>query len=143
MSIPNPYRQTYVTDKASREYTDIDISLRRHPISKDILVKNGVDAVKQSVVNLVMLNLHDKPFHSNIGGDIYPMMFENFELPGTEELLRSKIRKTLQEYEPRIEIQKILIDVRPDKNDVVASIYFKLLSTLEPVSVDLFLEMVR
>ena len=139
----NPYYQTYITDNASREYMDIDISLKRHPVSKDVMVKNGADAVKQAVVNLVMLNLHDKPFHPGIGGDIYPMMFENFELPGTEELLRSKIRKTLQSYEPRIELQKIHIDIQPDKNAVTASIYFKLLSTLEPLSVDLFLETVR
>ena len=143
MDSPNPYRTTYIAEDAAREFRDIDISLKRHPISKDVMTKDGNDAIKQAVVNLVMLNLYEKPFHPTIGGDIYPLMFENFNMPGTTDLLEMKIKKTLKENEPRIEVQGVKIEERPDQNAIAASIFYKIINTLEPIQVDMFLDIKR
>ena len=140
---PTAYRNQYVDPDPARTFVDIDMSFGRHPVSKDVLVKTNEAAIKQSLVNLVMLNFYEKPFHPSIGGNIYPMLFENFNVPGTKQRLEKIIKKVIKSNEPRVEIMSVVATIHPDKNAVSVDINFKILNTLTPSTVNIFLDIKR
>ncbi len=137
---PKPYRQQYIESLPSREYRDIDMNFARHPATKDILVKENESAIKQAIVNLVMLNYYEKPFHPEIGSNIYKALFENF---GSTMKLKRAIRTVLETYEPRIDVGKIETYGEKDKNELGVNIQFKIISSLKITSVDILLDISR
>lgn len=83
------------------EYRDLPLSLAIHPNTKDIVPLNDLDAIKQSVRNLVLTNFGEKPFRPMFGGKVTQYLFENPSV-FTEIGLRKEIIKVLTRYEPRI-----------------------------------------
>lgn len=141
--MPRLYEPQYINSNNVRDYVDLDLSMIAHPISGDIPVVTGVEAIKRSIKNLVLLEHYEKPFHPDIGCDVYKTLFENIELPGTEEQLRESIENTIEQYEPRADLQKIDIEARPDDNGINVAIWFTPENSIEPVSVELFLKILR
>ncbi len=47
----------------NRQWADLDLDFVAHPITKDIVRKTNVEAVKRAVKNLILTNKYDKPFH--------------------------------------------------------------------------------
>lgn len=132
-----------IEDNVSREITDLEFSFELHPISKDIRKKNDIDAIKQSVKTLVLLNHYEKPFHPDIGCDIYKSMFEPFEGEFTEELMTNHIHNVIDNYEPRADLERVEINVEEDQNAIGITIWFTPLGYNDPVNVDIFLRILR
>ena len=59
-------------------FTDFNTSLVAHPINKDISLKSDVEAIKQSIRNLVLTDKMERPFQPTIGCDVRKNLFENF-----------------------------------------------------------------
>lgn len=99
--------------------TDLDYSFKPHPITGNLLIKNGLDAVKQSVKTLLLLNLFEKRF-SPLSTNIKNRLFENFNLV-LENSLISSIKDILRDFEPRIRVEdvEILFDERNDQNMII------------------------
>lgn len=130
-------------DNVSREIIDVDFVFGLHPISKDIRKKKNVEAIKQSIKTLVLLNHYEKPFHPDIGCDIYKSMFEPFEGELTKNLMERYIHNVIDNYEPRAELKNIEIDVNEDDNSLGITIWFTPTGDVTPVSVDIFLRIMR
>jgi phage baseplate assembly protein W len=92
--------------KKNLKITDIDYDFYSHPLTGNLTVKNGPDAIKQAVRTLVLLNIFEKPF-SIISGNIKNKLFENFSLP-LETKLREEITVLLTTYEPRIQVDSVV-----------------------------------
>ncbi len=131
------------TDNTSREIKDLDFAFGLHPISKDIRKKLNVNAIKQSIKTLVLLNHYEKPFHPDIGCDIYKSMFEPFEGEFTRDMMRKHITHVVTNYEPRAKLEKIEIEVEEDQNSLMITIWFTPIDESEPVHVDIFLRILR
>ena len=141
--ITKPLHQDYVEANPSRLFKDINIAFTRHPVSDDITTKTGDASIKQSLRNLILLNRGDKPFHPEIGSGIYDMLFENMDMPGTEEVIRYKITDLINKYEPRVELQDVQFDFDYNNNSVSIGIYYVIINTLTPSNVKIFLKTVR
>lgn len=100
--------------KKTLKITDLDFSFRAHPLSGNLILKNGEECIKQSVKNLVLLNMFDKPF-SIMGGNITNKLFEDFNYSLVNEM-KNDILGLLATYEPRIEI--LPDDVEIDRDDI-------------------------
>ena len=139
------YTENYYTNQnnTSRPITDLDLVFGLHPISKDIRKKNNVEAIKQSIKVLVLLNHYEKPFHPDLGCDIQKSMFELFEGKFTEEMMKSHILYTLESYEPRAEINEVIVDVKEDNNFLGITVIFTPVNEVESFSVDIFLRILR
>lgn len=133
----------YISSHATKTYSDIDMSFIPHPITKDISKKTGVDAIKQSLRNLILMNHYEKPFHPDIGCDIYKTLFENIDLPGTKEQISEFIEYTATNFETRIELNDVVVKPDPDNNGVFIDILFTPENAIEPVTVSLFLKILR
>lgn len=123
-------------------YSDINLDFERHPLTGDIIKATNVEAIKKSLRNLIQWNLFEAPFNPTKGTNLRASLFENFS-PITTEFLRAKINEMVDEYEPRVEIQKVVIYQKDDQNTLEVSIYFKIrdLNRFEEISV--FVERTR
>ena len=95
--------------KRSLKVTDLDYSFRAHPITGNLVLKSGEDAIKQSVKTLILLNYFEKPFYV-ISGNVKGLLFENFNIV-EENKLKNRIFSILDQYEPRVKVSSVETDV--------------------------------
>ena len=107
-----------------RVYADLDNSFSVHPIYNDVLPLIDLDAVKQSLKNLLLTNTYDRPFQPNIGSNIRELLFENASVL-VELELEDKIQRTIALYEPRIRNPIVNVTDESDKNAYRVSIGFE------------------
>lgn len=137
------YEPKYIADDPIRTNADLDLSMSMHPITKDIVRKYNIEAIKASVKNLVLLNFYEKPFHPEIGCGIYRYLFENLDIPGTGERIKKVIKNTIATYEPRARVNNVFIIESPDDNKIEITVDFTPINQTESVSVTQFLKISR
>jgi phage baseplate assembly protein W len=126
----------------SRRWRDLDLDFRAHPVTKDIVTKTDVEAIKRSVRNLILTNTYERPFQPEIDGGVVGRLFE-LATPILISNLQSVIRNTISNFEPRVEVISIDIKSNIDKNGFNVSIVFTAVNTPDPVTVEIFLERLR
>jgi len=119
-------------------WADLDLSLIKHAITKDIVPLKDDRAITNAVKNLILTNFYERPFQHDMGANLSALLFEPADFVTRIEL-RDSIYEVLSLYEPRVEIQKIIIKDNPDKNqwDVTIKIYIKHLSVQTQVKISL------
>jgi len=126
----------------TRQWSDLDLDFKSHPVTDDIIKKTDVEAIKRSVRNLVLTNRFERPFHPEIGSGITGTLFELVS-PTTAVVLQSQIREVLTNYEPRARLIDISVLGDIDKNGYYVTIEFQPINMPNPVTIELFLERLR
>ena len=101
------------TTRISRSFKDISLSFKKHPVTNDIAVLKNADAIKRSVRNLVQTIPNERFFNSTIGSEVKNLLFNNalgFIDFGTAAIIEKQILTTIENYEPRVEINEILVE---------------------------------
>lgn len=83
-------------------YSDLDLAFGIHPVYKDVLPINDIDAVKNSIKNLVLTNYYERPFQPDLGGNISALLFENGNAFTAYEI-QERIADLIEKYETRVE----------------------------------------
>lgn len=109
--------------KKTLKITDLDYSFRAHPVTGNLMLKSGADAIKQSVKTLVLLNMFEKPF-SIISGNITNKLFNDFNY-ALENQTKNDIKKLLEIYEKRVEVTDVILNV--NENTLNISIIYIIL----------------
>ncbi len=123
-------------------YSDLPMDMLVHPTTKDLVLKEDELAVRQSIRNLININLGDKPFHSEIGMNLKALLFENFS-PVLLAGVKRNLTEVLQVWEPRAEILGIDFNPMQDEGALMMTLYFKLRNANNQIKLDLYLERVR
>ncbi len=126
----------------SRRWSDLDLDFRAHPVTKDIVIKTDVEAVKRSIRNLILTNRYERPFHPEIDGGVTRHLFE-LSTPHTKHDVKSAVKVCIANYEPRAEVIDVFVGGDLDKNGFDITITFRVINTLDPVTIELFLERLR
>lgn len=126
----------------TNRYSDLNFSFIANPVRKDVGLVYDVESVKQSVVSLVLTKHYERPFHPEIGCTVTALLFENITTVTAIGIQRS-IEDVIQNFEPRVKLQKVDVNVNPDANGYNVSIYFFVLNFRDLISVDFFLERLR
>jgi len=109
--------------RISRQFKDISLSFARHPVTNDILVIKNEDAIKKSVTNLVRTIIGERVYQPILGTSIDSALFEL----ASEEvsiILKEEIETLLRNYEKRIKLNKVKVEMPPDTNDIVINIEY-------------------
>ena len=131
------------TDKfQGRQYKDLDLDFKKNPFTKDILIKKGDNAIKQSLKNLVLTRMGEKPFQPLVGSQVYDFLFDNVD-HDTAFHLKESITRVINNFEPRVEIEYVDVEEHPDDNRYEVSIIFSIFNESDPITVDFFLERLR
>lgn len=110
----------------SKSFKDISLSFTKHPVTNDILVLKNEDAIKKSVSNIIRTTLGERFFNINFGTRINDYLFENT----TQDLVftvRDEIQDALDNYEPRIEVDRIKVDIPPDSNELNVEVVYDII----------------
>lgn len=96
-------------------HRDLDLSLKIHPIRKDIIPLKDDNAIKNAIRNLLVSNFSDRPFARDKGANLRSLLFEPADTI-TEVAMVQNIRKVIRKYEPRVKIIKISVNNLADQN---------------------------
>ena len=125
-----------------RSWADLDLDFAKHPVTKDIVRKTDIEAVKRAVRNIILTKQYDKPFHPEIDGGVTRHLF-GLSTPQTKHDIVMAIQTCLTNYEPRVIVNDISVTGDLDKNGFNVSIFFRVINSPEPIEVALFLERAR
>ena len=112
-------------------YSDIDLTFAKRS-SGDVYKKTDAAAVKQSIKNLLLTNLGEKPFNPYFGGGLSDLLFELAD-NDLDILLEDQITAAIENWEPRAKLISIVPNIQPDNNTARVKIVFQIISTSEEV----------
>ncbi len=126
----------------TRGWSDLDLDFVAHPVTKDIVRKTNVEAVKRAVRNLILTNRYERPFHPEIDGGVTRHLF-GLSTAHTKHDIQLAVETCLANSEPRVTVDNVVVSGDLDRNGFNVSIFFTVLNSPEPIEVALFLERIR
>ena len=92
-----------------RHFYDMDLSMEYNPLTGDIVKKKDLNAIRQSLQNLIEMRPFDVPFHPEIYSNIRSMLFDLYT-PMTKVSLERNITTLIENYEPRVSVIDINVE---------------------------------
>lgn len=124
------------------KFTDINLALITNPISGDIGTLVDIDAVKRSLVHLMLRQKWDVPFEPNTHSFLNDFLFEP-----VGNITSLNIRETIQwlidQYEPRIMTRKIDVALNSAEDSYIITIEFLIKNILLEGTVNFTLSRTR
>jgi len=125
-----------------KPWRDLDLSLKIHPIRKDIIPLKDDAAIKNAVKNLLVSNFYERPFQDDLGANLRGLLFEPAGIITTIQL-RDSIRRVLNKYEPRIAVTSIDITDLSQDNSYKIKVKFKIKEYDSAEAVEIILRRLR
>jgi len=126
----------------TREYKDLDLNFRAHPVTKDVVKRTGNAAIIGALRNLILTNLFEKPFQPSFGSRVRGLLFEDVSFI-TANILQTEISNVIANFEPRVGVDAIRVQANPEQNRYDITIRFFINNLEAPVTINFFLEKVR
>ena len=101
--------------RLSKGFKDLSASFQTNPLSNDLIALKNESAIARSVRNLVLTIQGERPFQPVLGTGVSRLLFENMDKL-TASAIRSELRTTIENYEPRVEINEIIVEPNPEGN---------------------------
>ena len=128
--------------KKDNTFVDISLAFEPNPITNDLTVLLDSRAINNSLKNLILIAPTEVPFDRDIGSSVREYLFDLIDI-GTAGLLQVEIERSIRFGEPRVELQKVVVDPKPDQNVFMVSIFYKIVGYEEIFSVEQILEPTR
>ncbi len=145
MARTTPYRDDALTSRIRARtslYSDFDLSFIANPNNGDVSIKKDIESIKQSVKNLILTNLHERPFQPRLGSRVSGLLFELTDV-WTALDIQDEIKMTLENHEPRVDVTDVVVTDESDKNRLKVNIYFTILSIGQQEQADFYLERIK
>jgi hypothetical protein len=123
-------------------FQDIDLNFTQHPVRHDLVPLTDMDAIVASVRNLTSTNHYERPFHPEIGCNIRKLLFEPLS-PFTAADIARFIQETLDNFEPRVIVKRIISEANADRNGYMVTLEFYVNVSSQLVSIQFLLERIR
>jgi phage baseplate assembly protein W len=108
------------------KFSDISFDMFPHPLTGDIPVLYDVDAINQSINNIIRTRTFERPFSSyNISSKINELLFELSGALLVNEL-KNVIFNAIVNSEPRIILYEIKVTNLPETNSVSIQVYYQI-----------------
>jgi phage baseplate assembly protein W len=117
-------------------FSDIDLNMGFHPLTKDIRKKTKEDCIKQAVKFLLFTIPGERTFKPLWGCKLRNYLFEMMD-DETADVIREEILLALKNFEKRIEVIDVIIIPEQEKYGYSISVHYTILGSQEVVSQDL------
>ena len=125
-----------------RQYTDLDLFFGIKT-NNDVNKVTDIQAVKRSILNLVLLNAYEKPFHPEIAGGVREMLFELMS-PMSAQIIARKVELVIRNFEPRARLIGVRATPDLDRNAYELTVEFYIVNApTELVDLTVMLERLR
>ena len=101
--------------RLSRGFKDLSASFQTTPLSNDLIALKNESSIARSVRNLVLTIQGERPFQPALGTGVNNLLFDNMDKL-TASAIRSELRTTIENYEPRVEINEIIVEPDFERN---------------------------
>ena len=130
-------------ERVSQGFKDISMSFQTNPLNSDLIaLKNGT-AISRSLRNIVMTRPGEKFFNENFGSRVSESLFENVD-NFTANQIETEIRRSVNNYEPRVSLIKVQALVDPDSNNFDVIIEYRIIGAdVPPQSLQFVLQPTR
>lgn len=125
-----------------REFRDLDLNFGMHPVRKDITKAVDEYAIVNSIKHLVLTNHYERPFQPTIGSNVRRLLFENVDSITAVQLER-EIEETIVNFEPRVQVTRVSVQLTEDENRYAAQVEFYIVNQTNPITISFFLERIR
>lgn len=115
----------------SRTFKDINLSFKKHPVTKDLLILNDIDAIKQSIKNIIFTKLGEKFFDSDFGSRVTDALFE-LDTTFPEPAVEAEILTVIENYEPRVENVSVEVETDGEQNELNVTIKYDIIGLPVP-----------
>jgi phage baseplate assembly protein W len=127
---------------SARSFKDLDLSFTIHPIRKDINIYKNEYAIINAVKNLILTNHYERPFQPEIGSNVRRLLFEQVDSVTAAQIERD-IVETINNFEPRVKVSKVIASAAPDDNGYKILLEFFIINNPNPITINFFLERIR
>ena len=134
---------TEITGQPARVvFSDFFSDFSRNAVTGELNKKTNVEAVKQSVKNLLLTDKYERLFQPEVGSGLKGLLFEN-ATPFVQLQIESYITAVIENYEPRARIIATNVSFYNDRNAANITIKFMVINTEDPVEFNISLERTR
>lgn len=131
------------TTKKIDFFSDFVDSFAKSPFGNQLGRLTNEKAVNQSLKNLIMTNLGERPFQPFIGSDVMATLFENNGYE-TVSSLQLYIQNCIENNEPRVNLLGVeVFSSFASENEVEIVITYNLINNPNPVNFSFLLKRVR
>lgn len=124
-----------------RKFRDLSMVFNPHPVSHDLVTKVDASAVKQSIRNLVLTMNYERPFHPELGCQVYSLLFDNINIM-TLQVMKQSVINVIVQHEPRANLLEVVVE-NDVSNAVNIIIYFTVLNNDIVEQVSVFVDRIR
>lgn len=140
-SITGDLSQAKVVSR-KKPHRDLDLSLKIHPIRKDIIPLKDDNAIKNAVKNLLISNFFERPFAGDKGANLRGLLFEPADAI-TRISIKENIKKVIKKYEPRVQVRQIIVNELADQNAYKVLVFMRIKEFDTTQSVEIILRRLK
>lgn len=129
-------------NRNTRNFTDFNMLFTASTATGDITRKVDEEAIKTSIRNLISTKNYERPFHPEIGCQLFTLLFENFTSV-TAQVIKKTIFDAINKFEPRVEILDVKLSETEDLNNLDVTITFSILNSERPVILNTTIQRAR
>ena len=121
--------------KRSRSFSDLLISFAKNSFTDDVSSVKNDNSIKQAIKNLVLTTPGEKPFQPLVGSKVTDLLFEPLDA-FTADTIRDEIINTINQYEPRVELNSVVVTPFEASNKLNIAIEYRVvgLPIIETIS---------
>lgn len=128
--------------RITRQFSDLNLLFSSNPVTADVTKKINEEAIKASVRNLVQTKNYERPFHPEIGCQIYSMLFENLT-PQTLSVIEQTVFDVINKFEPRVVVLSVEAEQLQDENSLNVDVTFRIINSDQPIKITATVQRVR
>jgi len=124
-------------------YADFPINLDKNQVTGQIARTTNEEAVKQSMIHLVLTSFNERPYQPYLGSRVKDSLFDNIDDPMVVEEIRSSIEDCIKNNERRATDVQVSIEPSLDQSAYNVQILFSLINITAVFVANFTLERIR
>ena len=129
--------------RVSNPFKDISSTFQINPLNRDLIGLTNENAIARSIRNLILTRPGERPFNPILGSNVSGLLFESLDYI-TASNIKSEITTTIDNFEPRIKLNEVIVKPNLDNNAFDVSIRYTVVGVSASIQVLSFaLELTR
>jgi phage baseplate assembly protein W len=118
-------------ERVSQSFKDISMTFQSNPLNDDLIAIKNENAIARSLRNIVFTTPGEKFFNQSFGSRISESLFENID-EITATIIVDEIRQSIDNYEPRVEVDDVKAFPDYDNNSFDVTITYDVIGSEIP-----------
>lgn len=113
------------SERITKAFRDVSATFQANPLNMDLVALRNENAIARSIRNLVMTAPGERPFNSELGSNVYRLLFENFDNQ-TSYAIKTEIETSIRNFEPRVNLTEVQVSANEDNYEFDVVIRYKI-----------------